>query len=102
MQFFAEKMGRTYNGMIRQVKHERRQKEKVAFSPTITWSFLKYSGDVQSPCSTVTFSNGEITLATVSAEDYKTCHSKQPRKGGSYVTPWNLILQLEVWGANVW
>lgn len=78
--------------------HGRGQKEKVT-SHTITWSFLKYLWDVF--VSQWHFSNGGITLSTVSAEDYKTCHSKQPKKGGSYVTPWNLILQLEGWGGNV-
>lgn len=82
--------------MIQLVKHERRLKEKVV-SPTNTCSFLKYLWDIQSCSSTVTFSKCEITLTAVSTEDYKTCHSRQPSKGGSYVTSWNLILQLEVW-----
>lgn len=44
---------------------------------------MKCPGDGESPSSSsVTFSNGEITLATVSAQDYKTCHSKQPSGGG--------------------
>lgn len=64
-----------------QAKCERQLKEKTSFTHSdwvLSQVILILHLDSQHP---VTFSKGEITINTVSAEDYKACHSKQPSKG---------------------